>query len=251
MRESGSIKALAAALTEAQAELKNAPFNSTNPHFKNKYADLAQLRDCTAPILAKHGLAIVQGMTAVMEGPVFALTTRLLHKSGEWIESTYPVQMDAPQKMGAAITYGRRYCLAAMLGIAGEPDDDAETIRGKEQPDLGSIKGDGPTRFASNVPFEHLKNELLRNDNPPDINLWWSQNKPTRERQLNSEHRWFLFNEMVKHGLDKANDVTEQKEFWVSHTTELGELKKRNASEYHGLMDYKDKAKGRFFINAG
>lgn len=250
MIQSEEIGALSVALIGAQSELKNAPFNATNPHFKNKYADLACLRDCTAPILAKHGLAIVQVTHLVGDGQM-VLITRLQHKSGEWLAGEYPIQIDAPQKMGAAITYGRRYCLAAMLGIAGEPDDDAETIRGKEQADLGSIKGDGPVRFASNVPYEHLEKELKRNDNSPDVNLWWSQNKPTREKQLNSEHRWFLFLSMIKHGLEHAADLEELKGFWVTHTTELKELTRRNKSEYDGLCDYKDKVKARFLVNAG
>jgi DNA repair and recombination protein RAD52 len=112
-----------------------------------------------------------------------------------------------------------------------------------DQPDLGSIKGDGPSRHASHTPYAHLLKEMKRNDNPPDLNLWWVKTTQERERTLNSEHRWFLFTEMIKHGLDKACDLEEQKGFWTVHKPGLEKLKQRNASEYGGLEMYKEKVK--------
>lgn len=117
---------LAGALAKAQGEIKNATFNKTNPHFKSKYADLASIRDAVTPSLAKHGLSVAQ-MTDYA-GEKFVLRTRLMHSSGEFVESTYPLPLaaDKPQIMGSAISYARRYSLAAMVGIASEDDDDAE-----------------------------------------------------------------------------------------------------------------------------
>lgn len=122
---SESTAKIAKALAAAQAEMSNATLNKTNPHFKSRYADLAAIRDAAIPALAKHGLAVTQLPDVTEDG--FMLVTRLMHESGEWISSTYPLPTDLgkPQQMGSAQTYARRYSLAALVGISAEEDDDA------------------------------------------------------------------------------------------------------------------------------
>lgn len=124
MTTSESINEIAAALAKAQGEMKNAPFNATNPHLKNKFANLASVRDTVIPSLSKVGIAVVQ--TLVPFDGRAALATRLLHTSGQWMESLCPLP-DAGdmQKLGSAITYARRYSLSAICGIAADEDDDA------------------------------------------------------------------------------------------------------------------------------
>jgi len=117
---------IAKKLAEAQAEMKNASLDGLNPHFTSRYATLASIRDATVPILAKHGIALVQG-TQVLDGTLVAFT-RLAH-GDEWYESTYPVAIEKPQQMGSAITYAKRYMLAAMCGIAAEDDDDGNAAQ--------------------------------------------------------------------------------------------------------------------------
>ncbi len=123
MTTSEQIGELAAALAKAQGEMKNAPFNATNPHLKNKFANLASVRDTVMPALSKHGIAVAQ--TIVPFDGRAALATRLMHISGEWMESLCPLP-DAPdmQKLGSAITYARRYSLSSICGIAADEDDD-------------------------------------------------------------------------------------------------------------------------------
>ena len=123
MKTSDQINELATALSAAQAEMKNATLNKVNPHFKSKYADLAGIRDTVTPALTKHGLAVVQG-TDTTEGGI-VVVTRLLHKSGQWMESRFPIAYDKPQTMGSAYTYARRYSLSAMCSISADEDDDA------------------------------------------------------------------------------------------------------------------------------
>lgn len=123
MRTSEQINELATALAAAQAEMKNATLNKVNPHFKSKYADLAQIRDTVTPALAKNGIAVAQG-TDTTEGGI-VVVTRLIHKSGQWMESRFPIAYDKPQTMGSAYTYARRYSLSAMCSIAADEDDDA------------------------------------------------------------------------------------------------------------------------------
>ena len=127
MRTSENIAALSAALAKAQGEMKNATLNKVNPHFKSKYADLAGIRDTVIPSLSKNGLAVVQG-TSIENGQL-VVTTRLVHSSGEWMESQFPIAIDKPQAMGSAYTYAKRYSLSAMCCIAADEDDDANAAQ--------------------------------------------------------------------------------------------------------------------------
>ena len=129
MRTSEAIDQLATALAFAQSEMKNAKLNKVNPHFKSKYADLAEIRDTVTPALSKHGIAVVNGTDATEGG--LHVVTRLIHKSGQWIESRFPIAYDKPQTMGSAITYGKRYNLAAVANIAADEDDDANAANEK------------------------------------------------------------------------------------------------------------------------
>jgi hypothetical protein len=124
MTTSEQTNEIAGALVKAQASMKNAALNKVNPHFKSKYADLAGIRDTVIPALTANGIALVQTLDMGMGGTA-AVMTRLLHVSGQWIESLCPIP-PAPdmQKMGSAITYARRYSLSAICGIAADEDDD-------------------------------------------------------------------------------------------------------------------------------
>lgn len=131
MLKSESIASLATALAEAQGEIENATKNSQNPHLKNRYADLAEILNTVRPVLSRHGLAVSQH-------PSFAdnmvqVETILLHKSGEWMASTIttPVQKADPQGVGSAVTYARRYSLAAIVGLSQEDDDGHAASKGK------------------------------------------------------------------------------------------------------------------------
>ena len=105
-----------------------------NPHFRSKYADLAAVRKVTRPVLAKHGLSVVQLPMPTETGVV--LQTRLLHASGEFIEGELPLvtQGIGMQGIVSAITYGRRTSLQAVLGIAADDDDDGEAAQGRDKP---------------------------------------------------------------------------------------------------------------------
>jgi hypothetical protein len=114
-----------AALVSALAEMKNPVFDAANPHFGSRYATLAAHLEVVRPTLAKHGLAVMQPLSSEQPGTV-TVTTVILHSSGERISTSlvFAVPPD-PQKAGSAITYMRRYSLAAALGIVGDDDDDA------------------------------------------------------------------------------------------------------------------------------
>lgn len=145
MTTSEHVNEIAAALAKAQAAMKNAPLNKTNPHFRSKYADLSGIRDAVTPSLALNGIAVVQTMVP-FDGRA-AIATRLVHTSGQWFESLVPLpDVQDMQKMGSAITYARRYSLSAICGIAADEDDDANASA--EQPKAG------PTAIAKPAGYD-------------------------------------------------------------------------------------------------
>jgi hypothetical protein len=114
---------LFAAIGKAQSQMAGAAKDSLNPHFKSKYADLASCWDACRKPLTDNGLTILQPVKA--DGPQVTVTTILAHSSGEWISESLTMTAGAntPQAIGSTITYGRRYGLCAMVGIAPEDDD--------------------------------------------------------------------------------------------------------------------------------
>jgi hypothetical protein len=144
MEMSQEIKDIAEALALAQAEIEGASKDRINPHFKSSYATLASVWDaCRAP-LTKNGLAVMQDAAA--DGADVRVTTMLLHKSGQWFRGALIMRArdESPQAIGSAITYGRRYALAAMVGVAPE-DDDGNAGSGRPEP---LAQSNGNMRYA-------------------------------------------------------------------------------------------------------
>lgn len=139
MLRSDSIKDIAAALSKAQGEIQHAAKDSTNPHFNSKYADLASVLDACREPLAKNQLSFTQ-LPCKMES-FWVLITRLMHSSGEFMESHCPIitsKQDA-QGFGSGLTYARRYALASMVGVA-QDDDDANAATKKQNQNNGGNK---------------------------------------------------------------------------------------------------------------
>lgn len=131
MNKSESIASLAQALALFQGEVTNPKNTANNPFFKSKYAPLSEVINTSKPILAKHGLSVLQSPSG--DGERIIVTTLLMHSSGEWIEGE-PLVLKADkvtaQGAGSAISYGRRYALSAILGIASEEEDDGNHASG-------------------------------------------------------------------------------------------------------------------------
>jgi hypothetical protein len=126
--------------------------NKENPFFKSRYADLAEIRDTVTPALSKNGIAVTQ-LTEIAEG-FLVVCTRLIHASGQWVESQYPIINDTnkPQAMGSAMTYARRYALSAICCISSEQDDDGNEAseHGKKPPESRNIAGTPKASKAQN-----------------------------------------------------------------------------------------------------
>ena len=135
---------LDAAIAKAQGAIRNAHINRRNDHLKSSYADLASVFEACRSACSEAGLAVTQALWPKKN--FIMITTRLAH-AGEWIECDFPVKaeaqkgVNAKQSVGIATTYGRRYALTSMLGIAAGEDTDGEDDRdegGREGPeDIG------------------------------------------------------------------------------------------------------------------
>lgn len=124
MKTSDTVSAIAAALAKAQSEIKNIEKGKVNPHFKSRYADIADGLEVIRPVLSKNGIALVQATSFNGDTGIFMLNTRLIHSSGEWIESSYPLPSSGKAaEIGSAITYARRYAAFALVGVAGTDED--------------------------------------------------------------------------------------------------------------------------------
>ena len=123
MKTSETITKIAPALLKAQKAIKAALKDSTNPHFKSKYADLSSVIDAVKEPLNASGIMYLQGVEDAGSG--VAVETMLLHESGEWLSSTIkiPATKHDAQGYGSATTYARRYGLQAMCGVPAEDDD--------------------------------------------------------------------------------------------------------------------------------
>lgn len=144
MKTSDSINELAAALCKAQAAMRTAPMSGTNPHLRNRYATLNDIIDTARGPLADNGLSYVQMPCNpdAIDIPFIGLTTRIMHSSGQWLETTVYFPMDggankavsAVQAAGSVLTYMRRYALGAALGIVADEDADGNAPPARQQP---------------------------------------------------------------------------------------------------------------------
>ena len=122
------------ALVKFQSQLRPVNKDSENPFFKSSYADLSSILQAVVPLLTANDLAVIQPMR--VENGDTILITRIIHSSGEFIQSEMilPVHAD-PQKFGSLITYYKRYQLQAILGVSTkDEDDDANFASDKYQP---------------------------------------------------------------------------------------------------------------------
>src|SRR3954469_13512580 len=172
-RSSDTIGAIAAALAKAQGELTNPEKSLTGTIFGQgarggertfRYAPLSSGLEIVRKSLGRQEIAAVQTTAIDTEAGLVRLNTVLAHSSGEWISSEWPVcpvsETAVPHRMGAALTYARRYALFTLVGIAGEDDLDA--------PDLnGGVGGALPLTARSDQPGPH-GSSAQRPTSPPD-----------------------------------------------------------------------------------
>src|SRR5580704_1157600 len=162
-QSSPSVGILAAALAKAQAEISNPEKSLTativSPFPREgsrtfRYASLSTGLDLVRKCLGQHEIATIQATRIDSDSGLINLTTALVHASGEWVSSDWPVSSISdtatPHRLGAALTYARRYALFTLVGIAGEDDLDAPDLLSGNvasicpEPNAGTIRGDVP-----------------------------------------------------------------------------------------------------------
>ena len=199
-RSSETIGAIATALAKAQGELSNpeksltATIRSPFPREGNRtfrYASLASGLDIVRKTLGQHEIATVQTTAIDQATGQIQLTTLLAHASGEWISSDWPVcassETAAPHRMGAALTYARRYALFTLVGIAGEDDLDAPDLDAIAKADADEPSGpdgpdsNGPVQAAGGYPNVRRRAPPVR---PARVILSAEQSALERDRLL-------------------------------------------------------------------
>jgi hypothetical protein len=199
-RSSETIGAIAAALAKAQAELANpekslvATIRASGPRDHDqtfRYAALSSGLDIVRKALGGHEIATVQTTAIDKEAGLIRLTTTLAHSSGEWLSSEWPVcpiaETATPRRMGAALTYARRYALFTLVGIAGEDDLDAPDLgaRGNSDKNLGLDIHASPKPVVDEPPF--VSPGARRNATairPPRVVLATDQSTALRDRLI-------------------------------------------------------------------
>jgi hypothetical protein len=196
-RSNESVGALAAALAKAQAEIQNPEKSLTativSPFPREavrsfRYAPLSSGLDLVRKCLGQHEIATVQSTAIDADSGLIRLTTTLVHASGEWVSSDWPVcpvsETAAPHRLGAALTYARRYALFTLVGIAGEDDLDAPDLSNagfspenknsprKVEQSAGGSNQPSPTQTSSRplqAPERRVRAERVRPPTlPPD-----------------------------------------------------------------------------------
>jgi len=154
VKTSEQVNELFAAQSKAQATILGALKDSANPFFKSKYADLASVWDAVRGPLTDNGLCVIQTIGASDTG--VSVSTLLGHSSGQWISDTLTLMPkdSSPQSVGSAITYGRRYGLAAITGCP-QIDDDANAASGRPSIFAGGTRLDNPRGdLGKDVPID-------------------------------------------------------------------------------------------------
>lgn len=145
MKSSTELDQISPALVAALGELRGVAKDSKNPHFKNDYASLEAVIETARPVLLTHGLAFMQGL-GEFQGGAMTVSTRIIHTSGQWIESDFqmPVGKSDPQGTASASTYARRYSLMGILGLPAVDDDGESAMQRPPANEPRRDTGPGP-----------------------------------------------------------------------------------------------------------
>ena len=195
-RSSESVGALASALAKAQAELVNPEKSLTGvirtgrPGDREgrtfRYAPLSSGLDIVRKTLGQHEIATVQSTAIDQPSGMVNLTTTLAHASGEWIASDWPVcpiaETANPQRMGAALTYARRYALFTLVGIAGEDDLDAPDLCEWPSPPSSSVLSDPRAAVPGRGPGNGRSRSGIKSEPPAMLDV--HQSAEVREKLL-------------------------------------------------------------------
>lgn len=230
MYQSEHLDQLAAALAAAQGAIENPPRNkdvtvkSDKGSYTFSYATLDGIRDLIRRPLADNGLSVLQ-MLRNGDGK-YRLVTRILHASGQWIESEMPILVESakPQAFGSALTYARRYSLCAMLAIVADEDDDANAAEG------------------NHIESKRERPAAQRQDAPQPIKIKPPKSRPgpievPPELRDRPEETWKAWSLAFKDWLLRAMTVDEVDGWVRKNDGQLRNLKDFSGTAYAHLME--------------
>ncbi|HEY6018690.1 MAG TPA: ERF family protein [Candidatus Paceibacterota bacterium] len=204
---------LFAALSKAQAEIENASKNANNPHFRSKYADLAEVLTTIRDTFPRHGLSLIQSPS--FDGAMCHVTTLVAHDKGGYLlsqASCVPAKSDA-QGIGAATTYLRRYGASAMAGIAQEDDDGQSAAHNRKPAAVSTGKPqDGAWEQSEALGYDRATLEGIG----ATANEYWETGDVAGavefldSKQLPQEAKiavWTLFDSKFRAAIKKHNEV--------------------------------------------
>lgn len=194
---------LDAALAKAQGEIEAASKDARNPAFKSRYADLTAVWTACRPALAKHGISLTQWPVHGDDGRLHIIT-RIAH-GGEWLKAHFsiPVTKQDPQGYGSAITYAKRYTLAAALGVVADEDDDGNAASGRN-----NYQAAAPARMPETPRVvESVGDTYVRKFNEADTAEAF-EDEVTKARAA-----WSRFNAADKTKV--ANSIEARRAFWA------------------------------------
>lgn len=194
MKRSENIIDISKALNAAQKEMRPAIKDSTNPHFRSKYSDLASVMDALREPIGNNGLSIVQDATMDEKG--VNITTTILHLSGQWIEFgplTIPLGKKDAHAVGSACSYGKRYSLCAALGVVSDDDDDGNKA-------VASYKNQSHPKPNQN--YNPDSSKMIYNDSEAPQEYFHEPIETVHKVMTNTQH-WTEFNELLEQCSDK------------------------------------------------
>lgn len=211
--QSDQINEIVEALSKAQGEIPHAIFDSTNPHFKSKYASYEAFRKACQDPLSKNGLCIAHHLDLTPEGKRMMIT-QLSHKSGQWLRSflILPIKDETAHGIGSGITYAKRYTLGGLLAIGNDEDDDANEAQYPSS--AKEAKKEEPKKEKMINEFEALRIEQAMKDEPKllqDMLKFYSEKLGYKVSKISEipesklEMIWKSINEKIKKKLDQPS----------------------------------------------
>jgi len=178
VRSSETLGKIAPALVKALNEIGGVGKAAANPFFKSKYATLENVIDASKPILAAHGIALIQFPGAYNQGAM-SLETVLLHESGEWVTGSEAFGVATakadPQAVGSALTYARRYAQMAVLNMPAVDDDGESAMPRKVTKVQEPVAPETPAKPLTLAERADRFDDVLRNTKPADLEKAWAK----------------------------------------------------------------------------
>lgn len=212
MRSSQSVEKISPALVRAINSIEGVKKASTNPHFKSRYANLESVIETAHEALSENGLAVMQG-PGPLDGTALTLTTRLIHESGEWIETDFslPMARADPQAAGSALTYARRYSLMAMLNMPAV-DDDGNEANVSKRVTAGQIAA-----IAASTSFEY------RDTGPSEVDGkdWWGAEGSGITAHAAKKAGWEDLHEQMRSQIDQLTTAQSWKTWCAENAHDI------------------------------